>query len=283
MDITGLTLNQFCAVTNYVSETRYGGNVVVHQDAHERPDSKDGTPRCTARLAVLVSRGPGSRASWTGRHGPYACWHAYRDVLAEVFRRYPNAVIRAGMAWRVTYRGMEGFLATYPETANRNVGSQMEPVTMPELCNCDYQPDEDPVLQRYGMIPTRSATGQGRYARLNPLLFVSHPDASIRTIAIRLASDSQLPARTRTVLNDDLGSRLANYNSTRAIRETAGVPGTVLPLTREDNPNYVSPAVMRASRVMAASAELLEDRWADQYVFGPPYDPGKDPYRYRGE
>lgn len=196
MEINGLSLEQFRQCADATGLWYYSENVIVHSDGHDRPSSKDGTPRCTARLAVRDSRGPGSRTSWKGRHGPYACWHAYRDVLSEVFRRYPDAVIRSGTSWRVTYRGREGFLATYPDTAYRNVGSEVSPVTMPELCECEGIPRE----------------------------------------AERFAVRSRPPAR--------------NWPP----------------------PPRLSPAVVRASRAYAASAELLGegDKPADPVVFGPP-------------
>lgn len=35
------------------------------------------------------------------------------------------------------YRGHAGFTEAYPETAYQNIGSELYPVTMPELCECD--------------------------------------------------------------------------------------------------------------------------------------------------
>lgn len=131
MQISGLTLRQFENIVAGVSAGEYGGNIIVAYDAHDNGGKR--RPRCTARLAARDSRGPGTRRSWSGRRGPYACWHAYRDVLAAVFAMYPDAVIRTGM---VTYRGANGFRSAYPDTAYRNIGSQFSPVTMPELCDC---------------------------------------------------------------------------------------------------------------------------------------------------
>lgn len=138
MEITGLTLAQFRECADAVSAETYSRNIITHNSAHDQPASRNGTPRCTARLTVTGSRGPGSRTTAFGQHGLYACWHAYRDVLAEVFRRYPNAVIRAGSSWRVTYRGRAGFEELYPETASIVIGSVINPVTMPELCACEH-------------------------------------------------------------------------------------------------------------------------------------------------
>jgi hypothetical protein len=107
MQVSGLSLSQFRACTYYISAVKYGSNIIVHPDAHERPAKADGTANCTARLTVTSSDGAGARVTTRGQRGPYACWHAYRDVLAEVFTRYPDAVIRAGFHWRAVYRGRD--------------------------------------------------------------------------------------------------------------------------------------------------------------------------------
>lgn len=129
MQITGVSLPEFERITRMVSAS-YGDNLAVHPDAHAL--SPTGT-RIRARVYVLNSRGAGARRSWSGRHMPAACWHAYRDVLTELFNLYPHAIVRTSLA---IYRGRDGFHATYPQTGNANVGSQMCPVTMPELCGC---------------------------------------------------------------------------------------------------------------------------------------------------
>jgi hypothetical protein len=100
--------------------------VKVHADAHTRGKLT------IARLDVRDSHGPGARTSASGRHGPYACWHAYRDVLGACFWVNPEAVIRTA---RAVYRGRDGFTRDYPATGRVNVGSQVQPVTMPELCD----------------------------------------------------------------------------------------------------------------------------------------------------
>jgi hypothetical protein len=131
VEISGVTLDQFHTIVNMISSTRYLGNITLHRDAKDLHGVRK--PRIRARLAVSDSRAPGARRSWTGRRMPVACWHAYRDVLAELFRLFPNAVVRTGMA---KYNGQAGFLAAYPATADINIGSQMQPVRMPDCCDC---------------------------------------------------------------------------------------------------------------------------------------------------
>lgn len=131
MDITG-NIN-FSAVVDSVetiSDIYYDSNVVVHPDAHPLRSNGRGF---RGRIHVKDSYGPGSRTSWTGRHGRYACWHAYRDVMALIFAVHPDVTIRTAIA---TYKGLSGFHDTYPATAWHNIGSVMAPAYMPDLCDC---------------------------------------------------------------------------------------------------------------------------------------------------
>lgn len=256
MKITGLTLEQFTRCVSTVSRERYGGNVFVQRDAH---DSYDGKLGCVARLTVRHSPGPGSRTSASGRHGPYACWHAYRDVLAEVFTQFPRAVVTAGRSWRVTYRGAEGFLHDYPATASVNMGSAYTPVTMPELCNCA----EAPRARRYNETGQRIMTD------------ADYTVGYVRRRAERELEDLSAAARRRAGLDE------ARFNAEFDIRH--GIE-RIEPLTpMYINDTYVSPAVASASRTYAASAKLLGegDKPADPQVFGDEYAPRHDKKSYR--
>ncbi|GAA1895091.1 hypothetical protein GCM10009753_24970 [Streptantibioticus ferralitis] len=126
MQITGVALGDFYEITAHISQVSYGGNVMVSSDAHVISRN-----RIAARLRVADSRGAGARTAASGRHGPYACWHAYRDVLSELFREHPRAIVSTALE---RYRGADGFESAYPATAYRNVGSQLYPAYMPDLC-----------------------------------------------------------------------------------------------------------------------------------------------------
>lgn len=70
----------------------------------------------------------------SGERKAYAvCWHGHRDFMFKLFELDPNARLQTAMA---DYRGMEGFRATYPETAHKNVGSMMFPVSAQDECHC---------------------------------------------------------------------------------------------------------------------------------------------------
>lgn len=161
MEVNGISLDQFSACARDISRTAYAGNVIVTRGSAPLPARKNGRQRCRARLTVEDARGPGSRTSPSGLHGPYACWHAYRDVLSLAFRRFHDAVIKSGNSWRVTYRGAAGFAQLYPQTAYVVISSAFSPVTMPELCECG---DAQPYVQTMPHTGTRPATADGEAA-----------------------------------------------------------------------------------------------------------------------
>lgn len=128
MEIRRVPYSEVVRIVEKVSADRYDGNIVVHADA--KPLGNSGF---RGRIIGQTSNGPGTRRSWSGRRGPYACWHAYRDVLREIFKEYPNATVRTSMA---RYDGAAGFEREYPGTADKNIGSMFQPAYMPDLCEC---------------------------------------------------------------------------------------------------------------------------------------------------
>ena len=107
-----------------VSQNQYGGNVIL------KDYSVISAHKVRFTLRTKDSRAHGSRMSCNGRHMPAASWEAFRDALMAIFERFPNARISTSLA---VYNGMAGFLEEYPKTAYKNIGSQFNPCTMPEL------------------------------------------------------------------------------------------------------------------------------------------------------
>jgi hypothetical protein len=136
MQITGITPLQFADAVRKVSVS-YGDNLDYEVT------SQQSSTRFRARVIPVVSgattcspgvSAPGARKSWSGRRIKAACWHAYRDVMIEVFNINPSARIYTGMA---KYKGIDGFNENYPRTADQNIGSMMSPAYMPDLCECE--------------------------------------------------------------------------------------------------------------------------------------------------
>jgi hypothetical protein len=127
----GVSFEEVSKIIARVSAENYAGNVIVHQDAS--PIGKSGYGY-RGRIIGRETAGEGTRNSWSGRRGPWACWHAYRDVIRAVLTTYPHATVTTAQA---RYSGLGGFEDTYPHTADINVGSAAQPAYMPDLCTCD--------------------------------------------------------------------------------------------------------------------------------------------------
>lgn len=139
MQIKGVPMADFNDIVNSVSSSDYEHNVIVHPDSRDENGVR--APRIQARLRCVSSGhnthgddlAPGAKRGFSGRRGTAACWHAYRDVLTELFNRFPNAVVRTAMAH---YKGQDGFNENYPDTAYINVGSAFQPMYAKEMCEC---------------------------------------------------------------------------------------------------------------------------------------------------
>jgi hypothetical protein len=128
MIITGITKQEFSdVVAKLNAPALYDGNIVIENC--ESLNAK-GT-RLSVKLGTADSKRHGSRRAWSGRHGKWLCWHGFRDVFRAVMAVNGEAVIRSAKA---VYKGSEGFEATYPSTADINVGSMFQPAYMPEMC-----------------------------------------------------------------------------------------------------------------------------------------------------
>jgi hypothetical protein len=135
MRLRNVTLSEFRASVERVN-VNYGGNLHVHDDAHETGSR---TITTVGRLDVLDSRAHGARTSWSGRHMKAACWHAFRDVVRDILENNEDAVITTSMA----RYDADTFEDTYPSTAYTNVGSMVQPAYMTDLCVGDCAGDTE--------------------------------------------------------------------------------------------------------------------------------------------
>jgi hypothetical protein len=132
-----LSTDQVREVIETVSTRDYHGNLRANRldDAsNSRTVWTEFTIRCVS------SKGSGHKVSLSAmpfngkeRHLTAACWHAHRDVMKELFARYPNAKLSSAMA---KYDGRADFLANFEATGYANIGSQMFPVQARDSCDC---------------------------------------------------------------------------------------------------------------------------------------------------
>lgn len=122
MQITGISFDQFHAIVKSYDGIRVSDYRILSPN------------RFRVALRANSSYEPRARRTWSGRRGPYVCWHTYRDIFSDVYQLNPDARIATGMA---VYRSQQNFLDTYPGTANKNIGSAFQPAYMPDLCDCN--------------------------------------------------------------------------------------------------------------------------------------------------
>jgi len=125
-------------IVDSVAIKTYGGNIaaeVEHVGTRSR-GARAGQHVYRVKLTARDSKGEGARRSWSGRRGPWTCWHAFRDVMAAWLLADPTAHIRTGVA---VYDGARGFLSEFPATGDRNIGSMVQPVCMVDACDCERE------------------------------------------------------------------------------------------------------------------------------------------------
>lgn len=132
-----LSTEQVRDVIDYVSRTGYNNNLIPNRldDAsNSRTVWTEFTIRCVSSKEVghKVSL---SSMPYNGkeRRLTAACWHAHRDVMKELFQRYPEARLKSGFA---SYDGQDDFLERVEDTGGINVGSAAYPVQVRESCDC---------------------------------------------------------------------------------------------------------------------------------------------------
>lgn len=139
MQITGITQQQFTQAVEKAG-VHYCDNLKPEFGTAYSPNRFRARvlPKMTGYQMGLPTEdlAPGQRrsASWQSQRRINAvCWHAYRDVLIEVFNINPDAKVRTSMA---KYLGKESFYAEFPKTAFTVIGAPVCPFTMPDCCDC---------------------------------------------------------------------------------------------------------------------------------------------------
>ena len=138
LQITGISPELFTQITARVGSKTYEHNLnpqITSVQSPKRFRARVVTFESGARIPHLKGMSAaGARKSWSGRRLNAACWHAYRDVLMGIFDANPDARVQTALA---TYKGRDDFMAKFPATGDRNIGSMVQPAYMPELCECE--------------------------------------------------------------------------------------------------------------------------------------------------
>lgn len=126
MMVTGISFDTFRnSVIAPLNASKYAENPIVIESHTELSPN-----RFRVKIGMTDSRGPGSRMSWSGRHGKWASYFTFWDIIAGIFHHNDSARVQAG---NKVYRGAHDFECQAYEGLYDNVGSIMAPAYHEEL------------------------------------------------------------------------------------------------------------------------------------------------------
>lgn len=150
MEVKGITADQVRWAVEMVN-ARYDGQLELKPGNYPNYEQIRELNRARNRVSFTlkvkdVRNKPGARRGHERRINA-ACWHLNRDLYVELFKINPDAKITTALS---TYDGWEDFLAKYPATGDKNIGSNFQPLYMAQACNChEFETyDADTILYR---------------------------------------------------------------------------------------------------------------------------------------
>ena len=136
MMVTGMSLAEFeSKVIRPLNETKFAENNIVISNPRVYSNN-----RFAVKIDMSDSRKPGSRRTWQGRHGKYASWWTFRDIMDGVFHHNEGARISTG---NTVYRGRSDFNDQTMYGPQNNIGSMMYPCYHEDVSiDLDFDTDE---------------------------------------------------------------------------------------------------------------------------------------------
>lgn len=119
MQITGIPFEQFEDIIRTLNSTKFAENNIIISNPRVYSNN-----RFAVKIDMSESRKAGSRRSASGRHGKYASWWTFYDIMAGVFHINEDARISTG---KTVYRGAENFHNQTYYGPQDNIGSIMYP------------------------------------------------------------------------------------------------------------------------------------------------------------
>lgn len=133
MQITGISFENFRDnVVIPLNATKFKDNKIQISNVRIHSDN-----RFSVKIDMSDSRAPGSRRSSSGRHGKYASWWTFYDIMAGIFNLNENSRIQAGST---VYRGYSDFNDQTYHGPQDNIGSLFQPAYHEEV-SIDYDFD----------------------------------------------------------------------------------------------------------------------------------------------
>lgn len=134
MKARNVTTNDIVDIVSKLSREKYNYNVII-----QNLTNVSGTT-VSFKIGMSDSRELGTRKSWSGRRGPWACTHVFEDIMREVVEKGGEILIPKGS--KGNYEGRQITISSDYELDNwvdsyncSNVGSMMNVVYPEQLCN----------------------------------------------------------------------------------------------------------------------------------------------------
>lgn len=120
MQITGISFEDFqTKVLDALNSTKFEDNNIIASNVRIHSNN-----RFSVKIDMSDSRKPGSRRSASGRHGKYASWWTFFDIMAGVYNLNEGARIKTG---NTVYRGYSDFNSQTMFGPQINIGSAWYP------------------------------------------------------------------------------------------------------------------------------------------------------------
>lgn len=120
MQVTGISFEDFkTKVIDVLNSTKFEDNNIIASNVRIHSNN-----RFSVKIDMSDSRKPGSRRSASGRHGKYASWWTFYDIMAGVYNLNEDARISTGST---VYRGYSDFNRQTMYGPHQNIGSVMYP------------------------------------------------------------------------------------------------------------------------------------------------------------
>jgi hypothetical protein len=140
------------------------------------------------------------------------CWHGFRDFFRAVFAIEPSARFVTMLA---TYDGAADFERVFPDTSEKNIGSQFAPVAIADACRCERDTPYDSPEPSFGEWGVRMA----------PILRERERKRLAKLARNRARIDAQEKARKLAADRSHRRAVAAELQTIRAVSSIAALAG----------------------------------------------------------
>lgn len=133
MKARNVTTHDITDIVSSISREKYNYNVIIESL------SNVSSTTVSFKIGTADSKVSGSRRSWTGRHGRWACTHVFEDIMREIISKGGEVLIPKGSKGnnegrQITLRTEEDLDNWVEAYENTNLGSMVSHAYADEMC-----------------------------------------------------------------------------------------------------------------------------------------------------